>query len=324
MTPAPSEEQSAMPKFSVVSPVYKAEECVDELYRRLVATLGAITDDFEIILVEDSSPDRSWQRIEEIARRDSRVRGIKLSRNFGQHVAISAGIDLANGDWVIVMDCDLQDPPEQIAALYGKAQEGFDVVVASFTSRAESNRRQVVSRNFWAFLSWLSGTTFDHRAGNFRIMSREVVLNFRRFQEHARYFGGIVSLIGFRTTTLPMQRESRFAGETAYSVRGLLSVAVTVILAHSVKPLRLSIGLGLCLAALSFIAAVWIVVLSLVGSVAVSGWASLMVALFFVGGVIIFNLGLIGYYIGQTFEEVKGRPLYFIERSTFEPERPAP
>lgn len=310
-----------MPKISVVSPVYRAEECIDELYSRLCASLSKISDDFEIVLVDDDSPDASWQRIEEISRQDSRVRGVKLSRNFGQHVAISAGLDVAEGDWVVVMDCDLQDPPEKIAELYEKALEGYDVVVASFTSRSESNRRQIVSRWFWALLSWLAGTTFDHRAGNFRIISNAVVRNYRRFGQNARYFGGIVQQIGFPSTSIPMEREARFAGESAYTIRGLLRVAVIVILAHSAKPLHLSIGLGLTLAVLSFIAAIWIVVLSIAGSVEVSGWASMMVALFFVGGVIIFNLGLIGYYIGQTFEEVKGRPLYIVEATTNAPSK---
>ncbi len=310
-----------MPLISVVSPVYRAEGCVAELCRRLIGVLGTITDDFEIVLVEDHGPDGSWGEIVRQAQMDSRVRGILLSRNFGQHYAITAGLDACGGDWVVVMDCDLQDPPEQIPALYAKALEGFDVVVAAFEERTERPMRQLISRSFWRALSWLAGTSFDPRIGNFRIMSRRVVIHFRAFRERLRLMGGIVSLIGLPTASVSMTRADRYAGQTAYDMRKLLAAASEIVMAYSDKPLKLSIMIGIVMALTSFLVGAVIVILSVMGTITVEGWASVMVSLFFIGGMIIANLGIIGHYLGRTFEETKRRPLYIIQQTTFDPAR---
>ena len=173
------------PHLSIVSPVFEAAECVSELCRRLRLAASQITDSYEIILVDDGSSDGSWAAVvEESASGD--VLGLRLAKNVGQHRAITAGLDNARGDWVVVIDCDLQDPPEAIGDLYRKAQEGFDVVVAVFEDRVESRRRQATSRLFWRLLSYLSDVDFDPRVGNYRIMSRRVVANFVRFREQSR------------------------------------------------------------------------------------------------------------------------------------------
>lgn len=307
-----------MPHISVVSPVYRAESCVAELCRRLKLSISQITADFEIILVEDRGPDNSWAAIQNEARKDPRVRGIRLAKNFGQHRAITAGLDIAKGDWVVVMDCDLQDPPEEIPQLYAKAREGFEIVVAQFDARAESNLRQKVSQSFWAGLSWLAGIPFDHRIGNFRIMSRRVVENFRNYREQLRLLGGITALMGFTTTTLPLKRDERFAGETSYTFKKLLSIAVEIAMAYSDKPLKLSVIAGLVISGLAIIVGVVIFVLGFAGLIVVPGWASVMVSLYLIGGLIIANLGVIGYYIGKIFDETKRRPLYVIENTTFD------
>lgn len=304
-----------MPRISVVSPVYKAESCVPELCRRLKLVLESMTDDFEIILVEDRSPDKSWQAVENETQKDDRVRGIRLAKNFGQHRAITAGLDAARGDWVVVMDCDLQDPPEAIPELYKKACEGYEIVVAQFEDRAEPTLRQKISKIFWNTLSWLAGIPFDHRIGNFRIMSRLVVENFRQYREQLRLLGGISMLMGFTSAAISLKRERRFAGETSYSLYKLLAMAFDVTMAYSDRPLRISVGIGLAISVSSMLVAFALLLLRFSGGVQIQGWVSVMVSLYFLGGLIIANLGLLGYYLGKTFDESKRRPLYVIEKT---------
>lgn len=305
-----------MPLISVVSPVYRAEECVDELCRRLKAVLSAISEDYEIILVDDRSPDNSWQRIKNQADSDHRVRGIRLTRNFGQHYAITAGMDIAEGEWVVVMDCDLQDPPEKIPELYEEAMRGNQVVAVSFEERAETIGRQIISIIFWKIFSWLAGSHFDPRIGNFRIMSKHVVKNFRKYREQLRFLGGIVSLMGFKTSTLSMKRESRFAGKTAYTFSKLVGLSIDMIIAYSDRPLKLSIFIGLFMSTTAFIFGIAIIILELMNVISVTGWTSMIVTILMIGGFIIANLGLLGYYLGRTFEEAKCRPLYIIDDTT--------
>jgi len=179
-----------MALISVVTPIYRAEGCLEELYRRLLAALTGITRDFEIIMVEDCSGDRSWEIIQALARRDPRVKGIQFSRNFGQHYGITAGLDHSNGDWVVVMDCDLQDRPEEIPRLYTKAQEGYEVVFAR--RGADGAAKRLSSRLFYRLLSWLAESEYDARSGNFCIVSRKVVENLRHMREQLRFFGAQV------------------------------------------------------------------------------------------------------------------------------------
>jgi polyisoprenyl-phosphate glycosyltransferase len=307
-----------MAHISIVSPVYKAEGCIVELCCRLKLAIEPITEDFEIILVEDRSPDNSWNLIQGETEKDSRVKGIRLSRNFGQHRAITAGLDMASGDWTVIMDCDLQDLPEDIPLLYSKALEGYEIVVAQFEERAESGMRQVVSKIFWKSLSWLAGIPFDYKTGNFRILSSSAVKSFRLYREQLRYLGGITSLIGYTSTSLPLKRGKRYAGETSYTLEKLFSAATEIVMAYSDKPLKISIVVGLVISGLSIIIGFLIFLLATNGMVEVSGWASVMVSLYFIGGLIIANLGVLGHYIGKIFDETKRRPLYIVESKTYE------
>jgi len=306
-----------VPHVSVVSPVYGAEACIGELCGRLKSTLESITEDFEIILVDDRSPDNSWAAIQNESQKDSRVRGIRLSRNFGQHCAITAGLDIADGDWVVVMDCDLQDPPEGIAQLYAKAREGYEIVVARFEQRAKAGLLRSVSRIFWAGLTWLAGVPFDYRVGNFRIMSRHVVTSFRGYREQLRLLGGITALMGFTTATVPLKRDQRFAGDSSYTFKKLFAISVDIIMAYSFKPLKISVIFGFWISGLSFLVGIALLLLGISGVTDVPGWASVMVSLYLIGGFIIANIGIVGYYIGKTFDETKRRPLYLIENKTF-------
>ena len=311
-----------MPVLSVVIPVYGADSCVPELCNRLNKSLSSITQDFEIILVEDRSPDASWAKIVEETKIDSRVRGIRLSRNFGQHRAITAGLDIAEGDWVVVMDCDLQDPPEAIPELYKKALGGYHIVMASFEERKESWVRQFISKLFWSLLSRLAGFEFDFKNGNFRIMSRLVVQNFRKYREQLRLLGGINNLMGFTQCSINIDRHERHSGKSSYTLSKLLSIAFEICMAYSDKPLKLAVGVGLSLSSLSVLVGAYFIYLQLTGSLEVPGWASLIVSTYLVGGLVLASVGVLGYYLGKIFDEVKDRPLYLIEQITPSPIAP--
>jgi glycosyltransferase involved in cell wall biosynthesis len=306
-----------MPHISVVIPVYKAESCLDELYSRLKASLETITDDFEIVLVEDCGGDESWPMIVELAHREPRVKGIQLSRNFGQHYGITAGLDYCNGDWVVVMDCDLQDRPEEIPRLYAKAQEGYDVVLARRGQRNDPVLKRFTSWLFYKVFSYLADMDYDGETGNFRIVSRKVVDSYRTMRERLRFFGGLVSWMGFPTASIDVKHDQRFAGQTSYTFRKLWKLASETIIAYSDKPLHLSIRFGFAISALAFVYGGYIVYRALAHDAPIMGWSSLIVSLYFLGGIIISILGVLGVYLGKTFDESKRRPLYFIGRATF-------
>ncbi len=306
-----------MPIISIIVPVYKAENCLDELYRRLVAALETITPDFEIVLVEDCGGDRSWEIIERLSAQDERVRGIQFSRNFGQHYGITAGMDYCNGDWVVVMDCDLQDRPEEIPRLYAKAQEGYDIVLARRGKRQDPLLKRCTSWLFYKLFSYLADIEYDAQTGNFRIMSRKVVGNFRRMREQLRFFGGLVQWMGFPTASIDVEHAERLEGNSTYTLAKLWKLASETIIAYSDKPLRLAIRFGFTMAFLAFCYGVYIFTRALFYGSPIEGWSSLIVSLYFIGGIIIAILGIMGIYLGKTFDESKKRPLYIVRRATF-------
>ncbi len=306
------------PHLSVVIPVYKAGQCLDELYRRLKAALEIVSPDFEIVLVEDCGGDNSWQVIERLAAADSRVRGIQFSRNFGQHYGITAGVDYCHGDWVVVMDCDLQDRPEEIPRLYAKAQEGYDVVLARRGARQDPPLKRFTSLLFYKIFSYLADIDYDRESGNFRIMSRRVAANFRRMGEQLRFFGGLVQWMGFPTTSIEVEHAERFEGKSTYTFAKLWKLASETIIAHSDKPLRLAVRFGFLMAFFSFCYGMYILGRALFYGSPIPGWSSLIVSLYFIGGIIIGILGIIGIYLGKTFDESKKRPLYIVRRATFD------
>ena len=306
------------PHLSVVIPVYKAGQCLDELYWRLKAALESISSDFEIVLVEDCGGDNSWEVIERLAAADPRVRGIQFSRNFGQHYGITAGLDCSRGEWVVVMDCDLQDRPEEIPRLYGKAQEGYDVVLARRGARRDPPLKRITSWLFYKIFSYLADIEYDGASGNFRIMSRKVVANFRRMGEQLRFFGGLVQWMGFPTASIEVEHAERFVGKSTYTFAKLWKLAAETIIAHSDKPLRLAVRFGFVMAVFSFCYGMYILGYALFYGSSIPGWNSLIVSLYFLGGIIIAILGILGIYLGKTFDESKKRPLYIIRRATFD------
>ncbi len=306
-----------MPVISVVIPVYQAEHCLEELYRRLKISLEIISPDFEIVLVEDCGADNSWQVIERLAVVDPRVRGIQFSRNFGQHYGITAGLDHCHGDWVVVMDCDLQDQPEEIPRLYAKAQEGYDIVLARRTARQDPPFKRMTSWLFYRIFSYLTDIKYDGASGNFRIISRKVVANFRRMGEQLRFFGGLVQWLGFPTTSIEVEHAERFAGKTSYTFIKLWKLSADSIIAYSDKPLRIGVRFGFGMAGLAFSYGLYILLRALIYGSPIPGWNSLIVSLYFIGGIIIAMLGITGIYLGMAFDESKKRPLYIIRRATF-------
>src|SRR6185369_9731619 len=256
----------------------------------------------------------SWGIIQTLSKRDPRVKGLQFSRNFGQHYGITAGLDHCDGDWVVVMDCDLQDQPEEIPRLYAKAQEGYEIVLARRGKRKDGFLKRVTSRLFYLTFNNLSGMDYDPEVGNFRIFSRKVLHNFRLFREQLRFFGGLMELVGFSVGCIDVQHAERFEGNSTYTVKKLLKLASHTIIAYSDLPLRLAIKVGFAMSFLSFLAGGYIIYRAIFHGFQVLGWSSIMVSLYFIGGIIIAFLGIIGIYLGKTFDETKKRPLYIVSQ----------
>lgn len=306
------------PLISIVVPVYKAEDCLDELYRRLVQALETISPNFEIVLVEDCGGDNSWEVIERLSMQDRRVKGIQFSRNFGQHYGITAGLDHCGGEWVVVMDCDLQDRPEEIPRLYAKAQEGYDIVLARRGQRQDPLLKRFTSWLFYKLFSYLADIEYDGETGNFRIMSRKVVESFRKMREQLRFFGGLVQWLGFPTASIEVGHAERHEGKSSYTFAKLWKLATETIIAYSDKPLRLAVRFGFLMAFFAFCYGIYALIRATVYGVPILGWSSLIISLYFIGGIIIAILGILGIYLGKTFDESKKRPLYVVRRATFD------
>jgi dolichol-phosphate mannosyltransferase len=302
-----------MMDISVVIPVYGCKACLEELYGRLVVALEAITPHFEIILVNDGCPQNSWEVIRRIALKDERVKGLDLSRNFGQIRAITAGLHHAEGEWIVVMDCDLQDRPEEIVRLYSKALEGYDVVFSRRIShKGAFLLRRISSGIFYALYSYFTGSPFDSTISNFSISRRMVLANYRRMGDRNRAFVLFIRWMGFKSAVIDVEHSERASGKSSYTFRKQLLLASEIITTQSNKPLSMSIKIGCAMALCSFLYGLAIIFRYFINGISVTGWASLIVSIYFVGGIIMAQLGVIGLYIGYTFDQTKDRPLYII------------
>jgi dolichol-phosphate mannosyltransferase len=301
-------------KISIVSPVYKAESILPTLVSRIELAMKDITNDYEIILVEDCGPDSSWEVIVELAKTNPKLRGIKLSRNFGQHYAITAGLNNVKGEWVVVMDCDLQDQPEEIIKLYEKAIEGFDVVLASRKVRLDNFAKKFFSRQFYKILSFLTGMEHDSSIANFGIYHQKVIQSINQMPESIRYFPAMVTWVGFKSTKVEVDHASRLEGVTSYNFQKLMHLAIDIILANSDKPLRIVVKAGLLISAFSVVIAIKTLLNYLNGEIIVLGYASMLISIWLLSGVIIATLGIVGLYVGKTFQGVKKRPNFIIDK----------
>lgn len=306
--------------ISVVSPVYHADNIVDDLVERIAKAVALLTSDFEIILVEDGGRDNSWAKIQENCTKHSYVRGIKLSRNFGQQPAIQAGLDASTGEYVVVLDCDLQDRPEEIQYLYSKAKEGYDVVIASRQGRKDGWLKKMFSSVFNKVMAYLTETEQDSSVANFVLYSRKAVQALAKMQDSNRYYPMMMQWIGFRLIKVKIQHAEREDGRSSYSFRKRLKLAVNTMLTFSDKPLRIAVKMGVFLSIASVVTAIGLIVLYVTSDVKVPGWLSLALLICFFSGSIISVLGVVGLYVGRIFETVKGRPSYLIEKEINKPQ----
>lgn len=303
---------SAMPHLSIVIPLYKCAAAIPELVRRLQASLPAISEDHEIILVNDGSPQNDWEIVKELASGNPTIKGINLSRNFGQHYAITAGLDHASGEWVVVMDGDLQDQPEEIIKLYAKAQEGFDIVMGRRANRKDGFFKRLFSKLFYGMFSYLTNTRQDASIANFGMYNRKAIDAVLSMKDSIRYFPTLIQWVGFRSTATDIEHDRRHAGKSSYSMGNLFRLAFNNIIAFSDKPLRLTIRLGFVISSLAFIAGIFYLVRYLSGAITVSGFTSLIISIWFLAGIVISILGLLGIYLGKVFDKVKERPIFII------------
>lgn len=300
-------------QISVVSPVYRGEKMVDELVSRIEQSVATITADYEIILVNDASPDNSWTEIKKVCLHNTRVKGINLSRNFGQHYAITAGLNYAGGKWVVVMDCDLQDRPEEIPALYHKAMEGYDIVYARRVVRQDGYFKKLSSTLFHTVFDWLAGTKTDKTVANFGIFSSQVISEYNKMPEKARAFGTLIRYLGFKVGLQDVQHAERAEGTSSYTLAKLLVHTFNILISNTNKPLRMAVNIGIWMSVLSFMLALYNIIAKLTGIIAVDGYTTTVFSIWFVGGLILLMLGVLGLYIDKIYEQVKDRPLYVVK-----------
>lgn len=303
-------------QLSVVSPVYGCVGCLEDLVDRIAAAVVSLGTEFEVILVDDGGPGEPWARIVELAANRPWLRGIRLSRNFGQHNAITAGLAESRGLRVVVLDCDLQDPPEAIPVLLAEAERGPDVVFARRLNRRDGLFKRLLSWGFYRVLSWLTKIPHDHSTANFGVYSRRVIDAVLAMPESERFFPSLVRWTGYSVSTVDVQHSPREDGRSGYSLRRLLSLAGSIILAYSDRPLRFVVGIGGLFSLTAFILAGIAVVRYLHGDIQVAGYTSIIASIWLVGGASIACLGVIGLYVGRIFVHAKRRPHYLIASRT--------
>ena len=303
----------ARPVLTAVIPVYNEEDVLAELHRRVVAALEAIGETFEVVLVNDGSADRSAPMLDEICALDPRFRVVHFARNFGHQAAVTAGLRYSAGQCVVVLDADLQDPPELIRAMLERWREGYEVVYAQrLVRQREGPVKRLTAYFFYRLLSRLTEVPIPKDTGDFCLMDRRVVEVLNAMPERNRFVRGLRVWVGFRQTAVPFERPPRHAGEVKYTYAKLLVLALNGIFSMSVAPLRLATYFGLIVSGASFVLAVAFVIAKLMGGVDVQGWASLIVVILFLGGVQLLTIGIIGEYISRIFDEVRQRPAYVV------------
>lgn len=304
----------SLPLISIVSPVYRAEKTVAHLVQRCRDAIAPISSEFEIVLVDDGSEDTSWQAIEKECSADDRVKGVKLSRNFGQHYAITAGLQQSQGQWVVVMDCDLQDRPEEIPRLWTAANQGHDLVFARRACRADGVIKRMTSKVFYKVLGYLTDTQQDPTIGNFGIYHRKVIDAVLAMNDQVKFFATMVKWVGFNSSAIDVEHDERADGATTYSLRKLIDLALNVILSFSDKPLRLTVRLGLSISMTALAFAFYNVCMYFAGRITVMGFTSLIVSIWLLSGVMITLIGMLGLYVGRIFDQTKNRPTFIVDR----------
>ncbi len=304
------------PVFSVVVPMFNEQETVNELYKRLSGVMDETKEDWELILVNDGSADKTVECIQEISTKDARVRLVNFARNFGQQAAVKAGLDYSRGEAVIVIDADLQDPPEVIHDLIAKWREGYEVVYAQRTKRVgESKLKLWTAKMFYRVINKITDIDLPLDTGFFRLIDRKVVKVINDMPERHRFFRALSIWVGFKQAAVPYERAERFAGDSQYPMKKMIKLAITAITGYSFWPLQMATYLGFISAGISLIAILVIIISRLTGSEEFLGQATTLVAVLFLGGVQLIFLGVLGEYIGRIYDEVRGRPMYIVREN---------
>jgi dolichol-phosphate mannosyltransferase len=310
------------PVLSIIAPIFNEEKNIPELYRRVSEVMNTTQDSWELVLVDDGSSDQSYDLIQELAQRDPRVRPVIFARNFGHQIAVTAGLDYARGDAVVIIDADLQDPPELIVDMLAKWREGYQVVYAVRAEReGETFFKKFTASMFYRIIFRITDVKIPLDTGDFRLLDRKVVNVLNQMREKHRFLRGMSAWAGFRQIGLPYKRSARFAGETKYPLKKMLKLALNAVTGFSYVPLQLATYLGFISAAISIIAIPVIILFRLLGHQEFLGQATTLIAVLFLGGVQLISLGILGEYIGRIYDEVKGRPLYIVAQnpSDFQP-----
>ena len=301
---------AAAPDISIVVPVYGSDGTLMPLYERVAASLSQIPAHFELIFVDDRGPGRPWEIINDMAQKDPRVIGLRLSKNFGQHNAIMAGIDLARGRWLVVMDCDLQDLPEEIPRLWAKAREGYDVVVGRRVERQDGFIKRLLSRAFHWIFRYMTDEQSDSAQSNFGIYSRKVIDKIKTLSERPRIFPLLVRWSGFDVTSIDVEHNKRIEGKSGYSFNRKISLAMDIIFSYPANPLKVCINFILFAASAVFCFGLWFF------NHTPASWSGVMVLFYFFTGIFILGAGILGIYIGRFFNQIKARPLYIVKDRT--------
>lgn len=304
------------PTFSIIAPIFNESETIHEFYRRMCTVMDGVGDPWELVMIDDGSTDSSASMIREIAENDSRVRPIIFARNFGHQIAVTAGMDYARGKAVVIIDSDLQDPPEVIPELIEKWREGNEVVFAVRAEReGESHFKLWTASLFYRLIYRITDVKIPLDTGDFRLMDRKVVDVMNQMREHDRFLRGMSAWVGFKQIGVPYKRAARFAGTSKYPLKKMLRLAMNAITGFSFFPLQLATYVGFISAGLSIILIPIVIIIRLLTRFELSGQATTLVAVLFLGGVQLISLGILGEYLGRVYDEVRGRPLYVVSQA---------
>lgn len=300
-------------KLSIVIPVYGCPEALKPLHERLTETINKITKSYEIIFVNDGCPKNSWEEIKKVCKNDKKAIGINLSRNFGQLHSTNAGIDYATGDYVVLMDCDLQDPPEAISDLYNEINKGYDIVFARRKNRKDSKLTLLFSNLFYKVYNKLVDGYYDGGIGNFCIVKKEVVEEYKKINDKNKSFTIVLSWMGYNTKIIDIEGNERYEGKSSYNFAKKLDLAIDMLTSQSNKPLKIVVYIGILIAFVSFIYLLIQIIRYLVLKNITEGWTSIIGAIFLMGGIMLISIGCVGIYIGNIFNQTKGNPEYLIK-----------
>ncbi|MBT0549775.1 glycosyltransferase family 2 protein [Riemerella anatipestifer] len=299
--------------ISIVSPVYRAEKILPTLVAEIHRVMQKIAEPYEIILVDDRSPDNSWEVMKALSAESENLKVYRLSRNFGQHATIFAGLSRVSGDWVVVMDCDMQDQPKEIEKLYKKAKEGYKIVTARRRQRKDKLLKILSSNIFYRLFNYLSGMKINREVANFGIYHREVIEAVKSIGDYIKFFPLFINFVGYTTASIEVEHSKRGEGKSSYNFRKLVSLAFNVIFSFSDKPLRLFVTFGGLVSLLSLLMGLWYLYKFAMGYIVEPGFTSLILSIWFLSGVLISCIGVLGIYLGKAYNQMKNRPVYIIE-----------